>query len=50
MIEIEELTKSYKGHIIFDKLNLKIPEGKMTAIYGTSGAGKSTLFEYYWFN
>lgn len=43
MIEIEELTKSYKGHIIFDKLNLKIPEGKMTAIYGTSGAGKSTL-------
>ena len=43
MIEIEELTKGYKGHIIFDKLNLKIPEGKMTAIYGTSGAGKSTL-------
>lgn len=43
MIEIEELTKSYKGHIIFDKLNLRIPEGKMTAIYGTSGAGKSTL-------
>jgi len=28
MIEIEELTKGYKGHIIFDKLNLKIPEGK----------------------
>lgn len=43
MIEIEELTKSYKGHIIFDKLNLRIPEGKMTAIYETSGAGKSTL-------
>ncbi|MFC4652875.1 ABC transporter ATP-binding protein [Lactococcus nasutitermitis] len=43
MIEIEELTKSYKGHTIFDKLNLKIPKGKMTAIYGASGAGKSTL-------
>ena len=26
MIEIEELTKSYKGHIIFDKLNLKVPK------------------------
>lgn len=43
MIELINLEKSYKGHKIFENFNLKIPKGKMTAIYGASGAGKSTL-------
>ncbi|MDM7657333.1 hypothetical protein QUE96_11975 [Lactococcus lactis] len=50
MIEIEELTKSYKGHIIFDKLNLRIPEGKNDRNLWDKWCGKVNTFEYYWFN
>lgn len=31
--------------IIFDKINLDIPEGKITAIMGPSGCGKTTLLK-----
>jgi len=42
-IKIENLTKSYNGEVILDKLNLTIPEGKFFALLGPSGCGKTTL-------
>ena len=42
-----DLTKSYTSGnsqlVIFERLNLEIPEGERLALIGESGAGKSTL-------
>ena len=45
-IEVRELTKSFAGNDVLRSLNLKIPEGKITAIIGRSGEGKSVLFKH----
>ncbi|HBQ45061.1 MAG TPA: phospholipid ABC transporter ATP-binding protein MlaF, partial [Thiomicrospira sp.] len=42
VIEINNLTFSRGNRVIFDKLNLSIPAGKITAIMGPSGTGKTT--------
>lgn len=42
-IRIENVTKSYHGELIIDKLNLLIPSGKFFALLGPSGSGKTTL-------
>lgn len=42
-VEIRELRFSRGEHIIFDGVNLMIPEGKITAIMGPSGTGKTTI-------
>lgn len=43
MIELQEVTKKFGKHQIFDRYSLSISAEKMTAILGRSGAGKSTL-------
>lgn len=43
MIELQEVSKKFGKHQIFDNYSLSIPAEKMTAILGKSGAGKSTL-------
>ena len=43
MIELQEVTKKFGKHQIFDCYSLSISAEKMTAILGRSGAGKSTL-------
>ncbi len=43
MIELQEVSKKFGKHQIFDNYSLSIPAEKMTAILGRSGAGKSTL-------
>lgn len=43
MIELQEISKKFGKHQIFDNYSLSIPAEKMTAILGRSGAGKSTL-------
>lgn len=43
IIEIKNLKFRRKGRVIFDKVNLTIPRGKITAIMGPSGSGKTTL-------
>ncbi len=42
-IKIKNVTKSYNGEVIIDKLNLTIPSGKFFALLGPSGCGKTTL-------
>ncbi|MBL3717213.1 ATP-binding cassette domain-containing protein [Lactococcus garvieae] len=43
MIELQEVSKKFGKHQIFDNYSLSIPAEKMTAILGKSDAGKSTL-------
>ncbi len=43
IVRIEGLSFSRGGRIIFDKVNIEIPRGKITAFMGPSGCGKTTL-------
>ena len=43
MITVENLSKSYGRHSIFERLNLEVAEGEVIAVIGPSGSGKSTL-------
>lgn len=42
-IKIDNVTKSYNGDIILDRISLTIPSGKFFALLGPSGSGKTTL-------
>lgn len=42
-IEIRDMSFSRGQHVIFDRVHLQIPAGKITAIMGPSGCGKTTL-------
>jgi iron complex transport system ATP-binding protein len=42
-LETQALCLGYGDKLIVDKLNLRIPQGKVTAIVGPNGCGKSTL-------
>ena len=43
IINIKNLTKKYKEHMILNTFDLRINEGEMIAITGKSGSGKTTL-------
>jgi phospholipid/cholesterol/gamma-HCH transport system ATP-binding protein len=43
LVTIKNLTFSRGNRLIFDQINLTIPQGKITAIMGPSGTGKTTL-------
>lgn len=42
-VELKNVTKSYDGELVLDKLNLTIPSGKFFALLGPSGCGKTTI-------
>jgi iron complex transport system ATP-binding protein len=44
-LHTEQLKLSYDGNTIIKELNLKIPEGKITALVGRNGCGKSTILK-----
>ncbi|MBA2654761.1 MAG: ABC transporter ATP-binding protein [Gammaproteobacteria bacterium] len=44
-IKINDLTYAFGDRVVFDKINLQIPRGKITAIMGPSGTGKTTLLK-----
>jgi ATP-binding cassette, subfamily F, member 3 len=44
MIQIEDLSKSYGGHEVIQKVSFVINRGERCALVGRNGAGKTTLF------
>ena len=42
-LETKDLTLGYSKKTIINKLNVKIPEGKITVLIGSNGCGKSTI-------
>ncbi|MFA1738981.1 ABC transporter ATP-binding protein [Lysinibacillus fusiformis] len=44
-IEMKNVSKSFKGMIIFEDINLSIDKGKIYGIIGHNGSGKSVLFK-----
>ncbi len=45
MIELENLTKYYGDMLAVDRLNLKVPSGKIFGFIGPNGAGKTTTIK-----
>ena len=45
LIETKDLSKRFDNKIILDKINIKIPSGKIVGLLGKNGAGKSTLIK-----
>ena len=45
LIEVKNLTFKRGERVIYDDLNLKVQQGKITAIMGPSGIGKTTLLK-----
>ncbi|MCG6418593.1 ATP-binding cassette domain-containing protein, partial [Vibrio fluvialis] len=43
LVTVNNLTFSRGERMIFDDIDLHVPEGKVTAIMGPSGIGKTTL-------
>ena len=41
--KLNDISKAYGSHVIFNGFNLEIDEGEMVCIKGASGSGKSTL-------
>lgn len=44
-IVVEELSKAYDDHIVFEKANLVIERGQKVAFVGKNGEGKSTMIK-----
>lgn len=42
VIDLRELTKTYSGRVVVDRLTLQIPAGSVLALLGDNGAGKTT--------
>lgn len=45
LVEIRDLTFSRGDRVIFNRINITIPHGKIVAIMGPSGSGKTTLLQ-----
>lgn len=43
LVEIHDLRFKRNSRLIFDKINIQVKRGKITAVMGPSGAGKTTL-------
>lgn len=43
LIEVENICKSFSGHVALDNVSLVVPKGKIYGLLGPNGAGKTTL-------
>lgn len=43
LIKIENITKTFTGHVALDDVSISIPEGSIYGMLGPNGAGKTTL-------
>tara|TARA_E500000331_G_scaffold257425_1_gene248154 strand:- start:159 stop:959 length:801 start_codon:yes stop_codon:yes gene_type:complete len=43
IVDIDNMTFSRSGRVIYNDISLKVPKGKITAVMGPSGIGKTTL-------
>lgn len=43
LLKIENVSKSFAGHVALDNVSLSIPEGSIYGLLGPNGAGKTTL-------
>ena len=46
MIKVEELRKSFDGHVVLDGISFEIAKGEVAALIGGSGGGKSVLLKH----
>jgi len=46
VITVEDLTKSFNGNLVLDKLCVHIEEGETVVVIGRSGCGKSVLLKH----
>ena len=44
VLEVEDLSIGYNGHLAVDKISFDVQEGDLLGIVGPNGAGKTTLF------
>lgn len=45
MVEIRELSKAYKKHILFQNMSFSVKKGEICGIIGRNGSGKSVLLK-----
>lgn len=45
IIEMQEVSKSFKDNLVLNKINLKINKGEIISFIGENGSGKSTLIK-----
>jgi len=44
VIELNNVSKKFDDHVLYEDLNINIPKGSVVGIIGGNGVGKSTLF------
>ncbi|HJF31178.1 MAG TPA: ABC transporter ATP-binding protein [Sporosarcina psychrophila] len=45
ILELQNVTKSFKNKLVLERVSLSIPSNQVTAIIGKNGSGKSTLLK-----